>query len=251
MNLTTPQEVEALIEGSPLSRLRDDTVGGATGEATNREVQNAWLRRESRLHRTGVDPVGGTIVVHFIKRNEWFLETAIAFLDDDTENDGGPYSDDTDLPLGSGIPDVPDAAEHNHVETDLGGKTPLDLSNLDDPPAHQPNRIETDLSNHTPLDLSNLDPPLPPKQAEPSRIETDLSNKTPLDLSNLDIPPKAETVDPFPATNEEQAKAEDPSSTLLSTKPSPSAAVAPNSDFEFVGEVKEVMVDFMENIGVI
>src|SRR5260370_37711296 len=41
-NLTTDQEVEALIEGSPLSRLRDETVGGSTGEATTREVVAAW-----------------------------------------------------------------------------------------------------------------------------------------------------------------------------------------------------------------
>ena len=39
-----------------------------------------WLRREGRNTRYNHQRVGGTVVVHFIKKNMWFLETAAAFL---------------------------------------------------------------------------------------------------------------------------------------------------------------------------
>lgn len=198
LNLTTEQEVEALVEGSALSRLRDETVGGANGEATHREVESAWRRRESRWMRTigafGADggematgAVGGTILVHFIKRNEWFLETAIAFLEDEPAppplEDGLPYSDDgtpSSGKVGGG------GSGGNRVETDLSGKTPLDLSNLD-PEAIPPSDPEPE--------------PIPAKPSSPWRIETDFGHKTPIDLTHLegavesgivDIPPEDE-----------------------------------------------------------
>lgn len=72
-NLTPPQSVEALVEGSVMSRLGDNiALGGA-------EV--AWKLREGRRKRYQNQRVGGTVVVHFIKRNEWFLETALALLE--------------------------------------------------------------------------------------------------------------------------------------------------------------------------
>jgi len=72
-NLTPPQSIEALVEGSPMSRLRDNiALGGA-------EV--AWKQREGRRKRYQGQRIGGTVVVHFIKRNEWFLETALALLE--------------------------------------------------------------------------------------------------------------------------------------------------------------------------
>jgi len=56
-----------------MSRLRDNiALGGA-------EV--AWRQREGRRRRYQGQRVGGTVVVHFIKRNEWFLETALALLE--------------------------------------------------------------------------------------------------------------------------------------------------------------------------
>jgi hypothetical protein len=178
-NLTTEQEVEALIEGSALSKLRDETVGGGTGEATPREVDSAWRRRESRKARMGVmiastsgaqstedsGAVGGTVVVHFIKRNEWFLETALAFLEDEP---APPPPEDDDYPgwQDSVLPDNGRSGGKsggNRLETDLSGKTPIDLSNLDPQPEVQPapkkgpSRMETDFSNKRPIDISHLD----------------------------------------------------------------------------------------------
>ena len=170
-NLSAEQEVEALVEGSALSRLRDESVGGPNGEATDREVESAWRRRESRWMRTigalgensrnGVEgAVGGTVLVHFIKRNEWFLETALAFLEDEPAppalEEGLPYLDkDPSPPVGSG---------GNRVETDLSGKNPPDLSHLDPEPEPVPDksssspwRIETDFGNKTPIDFSHLE----------------------------------------------------------------------------------------------
>ncbi|GJJ13887.1 hypothetical protein Clacol_008144 [Clathrus columnatus] len=71
----TPQEsIEALVEGSHMSKLIEN------GPET---AAQAWMRREHLLQRYEGKRVGGTVVVHFIKRNEWFLETAMAFLGDD------------------------------------------------------------------------------------------------------------------------------------------------------------------------
>jgi len=192
-NLTTDQEVEALIEGSALSRLRDESVGGSIGKATDLEVQAAWARRQSRSQRSGAGSVGGTIVVHFIKRNEWFLETALAFLDKDP---GGsavtPEYPETPALVPSDGDDTP---EHLRIETDLHNKAPIDLSNLD-PQRNGPTRIETDLSNKTPIDLSNLDdvPAPPPIKPDIFRISTDFRNKSPIDLSNLDLLPDVSEV---------------------------------------------------------
>lgn len=41
----------------------------------------AWAHREGRNTRYDNKRVGGTICVHFIKKNMWFLETALAFLE--------------------------------------------------------------------------------------------------------------------------------------------------------------------------
>lgn len=40
----------------------------------------AWQYREGRQQRYLGQRVGGTVVVHFIKKNMWFLETAAALL---------------------------------------------------------------------------------------------------------------------------------------------------------------------------
>lgn len=72
-NLTPLHSVEALVEGSPMSLLRD-AAGGA---------DTAWKQREGRRRRYEAKTLGGTVVVHFIKRHEWFLETALAMLEGD------------------------------------------------------------------------------------------------------------------------------------------------------------------------
>ncbi|KIO25806.1 hypothetical protein M407DRAFT_24861 [Tulasnella calospora MUT 4182] len=149
-NLSIPMQVEALIEGSPISRLRtrfplhDNATSSSAliGEEPKwDEALKAWDEREtyeqryalSTLRARGVrDPsapikppsveeeeeepensdtpasmrlfgprgigLGGTVVVHFIKRNEWFLEAAMAMLgpswngDEERINPGEPKS---------------------------------------------------------------------------------------------------------------------------------------------------------------
>lgn len=69
--LTPLQSIEALVEGSAMSGLFE---GGPE------TALQAWEKREGRRKRYEGKRVGGTVVVHFIKRNEWFLETALALL---------------------------------------------------------------------------------------------------------------------------------------------------------------------------
>lgn len=48
---------------------------------------DAWSAREGRRRRYEEKRVGGTIVVHFIKKNPWFLETALALLEGEETTD--------------------------------------------------------------------------------------------------------------------------------------------------------------------
>lgn len=41
----------------------------------------AWQHREGRATRYKGQRVGGTVLVHFIKKNLWYLETAEALLE--------------------------------------------------------------------------------------------------------------------------------------------------------------------------
>lgn len=67
----------------------------------------AWAHREGRNTRYDNKRVGGTVCVHFIKKNMWFLETALTFLEmqDTTELEMHPSEPDEDeselVPLGS------------------------------------------------------------------------------------------------------------------------------------------------------
>lgn len=51
--------------------------------------------------------VGGTVVVHFIKKNMWFLETATAFLhgDDATPAESAPYPEESSEPPAQDLDD--------------------------------------------------------------------------------------------------------------------------------------------------
>jgi hypothetical protein len=63
----------------------------------------AWAHREGRNTRYDNKRVGGTICIHFIKKNMWFLETALTFLEmqDTTElemHPSGPNEEESELP---------------------------------------------------------------------------------------------------------------------------------------------------------
>ncbi|TRM60182.1 glycosyltransferase family 31 protein [Schizophyllum amplum] len=77
-NLTAEQAVEAMVEGSEMSTLR---------EGDPKTPEYAWMHREGRNKRFEGNRVGGTVVVHYIKKHMWFLETAIALLEGDEYSD--------------------------------------------------------------------------------------------------------------------------------------------------------------------
>lgn len=77
-DMTTAESVEALVEGSEMSRIR---------EGTRADVAYAWRHWEGRIGRYLNRRVGGTVVVHFIKKHMWFLETALALLEADDYSD--------------------------------------------------------------------------------------------------------------------------------------------------------------------
>lgn len=87
-DLTVAQEVEALIEGSEMSLLmrRPDTSStnrsGKPGPVDRHIIEDVYARRPTRSQRFRDDPAerGGTAIVHYIKRQEWFMETALALL---------------------------------------------------------------------------------------------------------------------------------------------------------------------------
>lgn len=82
---TPEQQVEALIEGSELSQLRDAPRPRtpAQREEQKLKIESAMAHRPTRRERFLGDERerGGTVIVHFIKKNEWFWETAAALLD--------------------------------------------------------------------------------------------------------------------------------------------------------------------------
>jgi hypothetical protein len=47
----------------------------------------AWQLREGRRKRYNDQRLGGTVVVHFIKKQMWFFETALALLDGEEETE--------------------------------------------------------------------------------------------------------------------------------------------------------------------
>jgi len=77
-NFTVPQSIEALVEGSGMSELYEGSVWSA---------EEAWERREGRKKRYNGQRLGGTIVVHFIKKHMWFFETVLALLEGDEETE--------------------------------------------------------------------------------------------------------------------------------------------------------------------
>ncbi|KAF9568413.1 hypothetical protein CPC08DRAFT_679335 [Agrocybe pediades] len=81
-DLSTTHSVEALVEGSDMSLLR---------EGSPMTPEYAWTHREGRKARYEGKRVGGTVVVHFIKKNMWYLETALALLEGEEESESERY----------------------------------------------------------------------------------------------------------------------------------------------------------------
>jgi hypothetical protein len=81
-------EVEALVEGSSLSwelaprRPKQSYAqqGLLDSDSSWKRLQEAFDHRETLNERYLGKNIGGTIVVHYLKKDEWFLETALAFL---------------------------------------------------------------------------------------------------------------------------------------------------------------------------
>ncbi|WWC67539.1 uncharacterized protein I206_101448 [Kwoniella pini CBS 10737] len=95
--MTVPEQVEALIEGSPLSLLKDTSLNSDSSvqqqqqqqqqtfskiENIQTQVNKIYSNRPTRKERflNDENELGGTVVVHYIKKNEWFQETMIALL---------------------------------------------------------------------------------------------------------------------------------------------------------------------------
>ncbi|KAG8725552.1 hypothetical protein FRC09_011279 [Ceratobasidium sp. 395] len=62
-NLTLEQSVEALVEGSGMSMI-----------APGADAQKVWEARESWDEKYRNGRVGGSVVVHYVKKREWWLE---------------------------------------------------------------------------------------------------------------------------------------------------------------------------------
>ncbi|KAG6890425.1 hypothetical protein C0995_008779 [Termitomyces sp. Mi166 len=77
-DLSIRHSVEALVEGSDMSMIR---------EGSPMSPDYAWTHREGRRTRYEGKRVGGTVVVHFIKKNIWYLETALALLDGEEQSE--------------------------------------------------------------------------------------------------------------------------------------------------------------------
>ncbi|CAE6473063.1 unnamed protein product [Rhizoctonia solani] len=96
-NLTLAMEVEALVEGSALSQeLSPRVYGSHTNEnapktlrsqkpdpiSQRERIQAAYDLREDLQTRYLGRNLGGTVIVHYVKKDEWFLETSLALLGD-------------------------------------------------------------------------------------------------------------------------------------------------------------------------
>jgi len=72
--LSVDHSIEALIEGTEMSKMKKRNVTAA---------DMAYRNREGRVKRYEGKRLGGTTVVHSIKKHMWFLETAKALLEGD------------------------------------------------------------------------------------------------------------------------------------------------------------------------
>lgn len=67
-------------------------------------IDPSWQYREGRQKRYDSKRLGGTIVVHYIKKNMWFLETAMAFLEGDDVTEMEKHQAEEEAASRSGAP---------------------------------------------------------------------------------------------------------------------------------------------------
>lgn len=68
-NLTLAQSMEALVEGSGMSMI-----------APGQDAQAVWSARENWTEKFRGERVGGSVVVHYVKRREWWLDCVEVML---------------------------------------------------------------------------------------------------------------------------------------------------------------------------
>ncbi|ODO02990.1 hypothetical protein I350_05834 [Cryptococcus amylolentus CBS 6273] len=97
-DMSATEQVEALVEGSPLSRLREESHTSSKHssqqaysktESTRHKIDRLYKAKPSRVERFlgDQDERGGTVVVHYIKKADWFVETMVALLGTADEQD--------------------------------------------------------------------------------------------------------------------------------------------------------------------
>ena len=103
-DLSAGESVESLIEGSKLSLLDPRSRSRSSSSSSNpenevikkspaalrAEIRQVYAERPSRQERFLHDEreLGGTVVIHYIKKAEWFVETWLALLGGVEEEDG-------------------------------------------------------------------------------------------------------------------------------------------------------------------
>ena len=115
----------------------------------------AWAHREGRNTRYDNKRVGGTVCVHFIKKNMWFLETALAFLE---------TQDTTEFEM---HPSGPDKEE--------GEPTPSGSANMDSKKSHtrsgsSPGHRESPGSVPMNVELDLVDPDVPIRSIKDTHV---------------------------------------------------------------------------------
>ncbi|KAJ3553991.1 hypothetical protein NP233_g12519 [Leucocoprinus birnbaumii] len=117
-DLSISHSVEALVEGSEMSLLREGELLDAYSRFGDLSInigspmtpEYAWAHREGRRTRYQGQRVGGTVAVHFIKKHVWFLETALALLEGDERSEHEMFQDRENANLVSAETNLDDAA---------------------------------------------------------------------------------------------------------------------------------------------
>lgn len=175
--------IEALVEGSDMSMLREGlfrsifyapfprVLTRVVASDSPMTPDYAWAHREGRNTRYNNKRVGGTVCVHFIKKNMWFLETAAAFLEmqDTTELEMHPSEPDEEE---SGFPS-PDAKKSRtrtgYPSGYREGPDPV-------PTESEPDLVDPDAEEHDPPTESAKDVHVLLFQGDPEDIDMDGRN---------------------------------------------------------------------------